>query len=117
MWFGTSKKQIVFALPGNPVSTFLCFHRYIKPWLLKNIGIEKPFDKVILSKDFSFAQEMTYFLQVKVRNESGTLVADPVPGGGSGDYANLRLADGFLELPAEPKSFKAGDAFTYIPFR
>ena len=68
-WFGSSKKQIVFALPGNPVSTFLCFYRYIKPWILKSNGIEKPFEKTILAQDFNFTTDLTYFLQVKIKNE------------------------------------------------
>src|SRR6185436_11230151 len=54
-WFGSSKKQIVFALPGNPVSTFLCFYRYIRPWLLKSVGAYKPFGSALLARDFSFA--------------------------------------------------------------
>ncbi|HPH47854.1 MAG TPA: molybdopterin molybdotransferase MoeA [Chryseolinea sp.] len=39
-WFGVSDEgKIVFALPGNPVSTYMCFYRYIKPWLYKSLGI------------------------------------------------------------------------------
>ena len=29
-WFGKTKSNFVFALPGNPVSTFMCFYKYIK---------------------------------------------------------------------------------------
>ncbi|HEY1054442.1 MAG TPA: molybdopterin molybdotransferase MoeA, partial [Emticicia sp.] len=32
-WFGVKDDKAVFALPGNPVSTFMCLHRYFKPWL------------------------------------------------------------------------------------
>ena len=116
-WFGSSKKQIVFALPGNPVSTFLCYYRYIKPWLLKSVGMEKTSDFAVLAADFSFSPDMTYFLQVKITNESGKQVAVPVPGGGSGDFANLKDVDGFIELPTGRSDFKSGEAFPYIPFR
>ena len=116
-WFGSSKKQIVFALPGNPVSTFLCYYRYIKPWLLKSVGMEKTSDFAVLATDFSFSPDMTYFLQVKITNESGKQMAVPVPGGGSGDFANLKDVDGFIELPMDRSDFKAGEAFPYIPFR
>jgi molybdopterin molybdotransferase len=60
---------------------------------------------------------LTYFLQVKIRNEQGKLMAWPEEGQGSGDFANLRGADGFLELPLERNEFKAGEAFPFIPFR
>ncbi|CAN5467004.1 molybdopterin molybdotransferase MoeA [soil metagenome] len=116
-WFGVSKKQVVFALPGNPVSTFLCFYRYIKPWLSKSMGIDAPIDSAILAEDISFQPDLTYFLQVKTKSDSGKLMAYPIPGGGSGDFANLRDVDGFLQLPADRKDFQKGEAFPFIPFR
>lgn len=117
LWFGTSSKHIVFALPGNPVSTYMCFYRYIKPWLIKSLGgILKP-NTAILAKDFSFKAPLTYFLQVKIENENGKLVAYPQAGGGSGDFANLKEVDGFIELPAYEIDFKAGQVFNYFPFR
>ena len=116
-WFGTSKDQTVFALPGNPVSTFMCFYRYIKPWLLKSLGSEQAFAQAILAKDFNFKPPLTYFLQVKLRNEAGRLMAYPDAGGGSGDFANLKEVDGFLELPLEKTEFKTGELFPYYSFR
>ncbi len=117
MWFGRSESKFVFALPGNPVSTFMCFHRYVKPWLLKSLGTEVPIQKAILSKDFSFKAPLTYFLQVKLANEEGKWMAHPIVGGGSGDFVNLKDVDGFLELPLGGNEFKAGEAFDYISFR
>ncbi len=117
-WFGVTKKQVVFAFPGNPVSTFLCFYRYLKPWLEKSMGIEKPVGSAVLANDFSYeANLMTYFLQVKIKNEAGRLIAYPIPGGGSGDFANLKDADGFLELESHRTYFKAGEVFPFIPYR
>jgi molybdopterin molybdotransferase len=52
-----------------------------------------------------------------VKNEGGKLMAYPDAGGGSGDFANLKKIDGFLELPAEKSEFKAGEVFPYITFR
>jgi molybdopterin molybdotransferase len=117
-WFGVSAKgKTVFALPGNPVSTFMCFYRYIKPWLLKSLGVEDQSTTAILAKDFSFPPKLTYFLQVTIKNEEGRLMAYPDAGGGSGDFANLKKINGFLELPAERSEFKAGEVFPWIAFR
>ena len=117
LWFGTSSKHIVFALPGNPVSTYMCFYRYIKPWLVKSLGGSAKPKQAVLAKDFSFKPALTYFLQVKVVYENGRLTAYPQAGGGSGDFANLKEVDGFIELPAEGTYFKAGEAYPYHPFR
>ncbi len=117
MWFGHSAKNTVFALPGNPVSTFMCFYRYVKPWLIKSLGNELRKETAILAEDFTFTPKLTYFLQVKIKNENGKLMAYPIAGGGSGDFANLKEVDGFLELPKEQSNFKQGESFQLIPFR
>lgn len=117
-WFGESSSgKIAFALPGNPVSTFMCFYRYVKPWALKSQGIAPENTMAILGADYSFAPGLTYFLQVSVKNEAGRMVAYPETGGGSGDFANLKKVTGFLELPLEKNDFRAGEVFPYISFR
>ncbi len=117
MWVGKVGNKFVFALPGNPVSTFLCFHRYVKPWLLRSMGAKPITSKAILSKSFSFKGDLTYFLQVKLANIEGKLVAEPIVGGGSGDFVNLKEVDGFLELPSNKSEFSAGETFDYLAFR
>jgi molybdopterin molybdotransferase len=117
LWFGRGKSKTVFALPGNPVSTFMCFHRYVKPWLESSLSLRRRPQWAKLAADFQFKPALTYFLQVNVRNEEGALVATPDVGGGSGDFANLRNVDGFLELPQAQSDFRAGEVFPYHPFR
>lgn len=116
-WFGRSNSKTVFALPGNPVSTFLCFHKYIKPWIESGLGIKPKNTKAILAKDFTFKPDLTYFLQVKIDTSEGIMSATPHAGEGSGDFANLRDVDGFIELPSERNDFKKGEVFNYISFR
>lgn len=116
-WFGVKNEKRIFALPGNPVSTFMCFYRYIQPWIFKSLTGDTTTASAVLAKDFSFQPKLTYFLQVQVKNEEGKLMAYPDQGGGSGDFANLKKIDGFMELPLEKTDFKAGEVFPFIPFR
>jgi len=116
-WFGAGDGKIVFALPGNPVSTYMCFYRYIKPWVLASLNVSQEPMFAVLAMDFTFASNLTYFLQVRIKNEQGRLMAYPNAGGGSGDFANLKDVDGFLELPLERSAFQEGDVFPFIPFR
>jgi molybdopterin molybdotransferase len=116
-WFGTSEKNVVFALPGNPVSTYMCYYRYIQSWLVRSLKSTEKSQSAILAKAFSFKPALTYFLQVQIQNESGKLMAYPNMGGGSGDFANLKNVDGFLELPASESEFNAGECFPYFSFR
>lgn len=114
-WFGISPEgKPVFALPGNPVSTYMCTLRYVQPWLLKSLGL-MPMTPVYaaLNAPFSFEPALTYFLQVHTYWDSATgcLLADPISGKGSGDLANLGKTNGFMELPVDQSAFEKGAVY------
>jgi len=117
-WFGQYKNSVVFALPGNPVSTFVGLTRYVLPFLYRSAGVEPKPIKAMLATDFSFKPDLTYFLQVKLAySDDGRLMATPVPGQGSGDLAYLLEADAFIELPQGKEEFKAGEVFRCFAYR
>lgn len=119
-WFGEAPNgTLVFALPGNPVSSFLCTHRYFIPWLTQSLGLPTPAQPTaVLSKNFHFKPDLTYFLQVKVSyNNEGQILASPVEGHGSGDLANLVDADAFLQLPRGKDDFFAGETYPLFFYR
>jgi molybdopterin molybdotransferase len=118
-WFGTNGKQVVFALPGNPVSSYMCTIRYIQPWFDKTMGLpDKAIPYAILTNDFTFKPDLTYMLQVKIGfSEEGQLLATPVEGGGSGDLANLEMVDAFMELPRGKEIFRKGEVYPLYLFR
>jgi molybdopterin molybdotransferase len=118
-WFGASDEAVVFALPGNPVSTFSCCYRYVMPWLKKQLGIRRR-NKLMaqLTANYTFEKKLTYFLQVKVEiNDNGIMKATPVKGKGSSDLANLCRGDGFLELPEGRDHFKIGESYPLFLYR
>lgn len=118
-WFGKHNNgAIVFAFPGNPVATFMCLHRYCFPWLDATFGMrQKAPMYAVLGSDLNFKPQLQYFLQVKLNfNQQGSLVASPVEGNGSGDFANLADTDAFMELPMERNEFKKGEAFRIWQF-
>jgi molybdopterin molybdotransferase len=119
-WFGRHQNGVVvFALPGNPVSAYMCLTRYCIPWLKACLGL--PFTNnnyAILNNDFSFGPSLQYFLQVKLNIDAGgKLLATPFEGNGSGDFANLAETDAFMELPLERNNFTKGEAFPIWPFK
>ena len=118
-WFGRNEDgKLVFAFPGNPVATFMCLHRYFLPWLHASLGIraKAPLHEV-LNNLYSFHLPLKCFLQVKLHyNEYCQLMATPVEGNGSGDFANLADTDAFMELPLERNDFKKGEVFKVWQF-
>lgn len=117
LWFGTGKGKIVFALPGNPVSVFLCLYKYIRPWLMHSLGMPIKSTQVVLENDFTSDIPLTHFVQVKIVERDGTSFASTVPGGGSGDFANLRNIDGFIEVSPNAGKLSAGQIFSFLGVR
>lgn len=118
-WFGTAPNgTTVFALPGNPVSTFACANVYIKQWLSLSLAVKENPIYVKLKQDIEFQPPLTYFLECKAAfNTSGELEATPYRGHGSGDFANMSEANGFIILPDDKSSFKKGEVYPYILYR
>ncbi|MFP3597031.1 molybdopterin molybdotransferase MoeA [Chryseobacterium sp. SIMBA_029] len=114
-WFGKSQHQkLVFAFPGNPVSVFMCLHRYFIPWLEKSLEIpESGFRFAVLQNDIDFPFPLQYFAQVKLSvNSSGQLTAESVDTNGSGDFSHLADTHAFIELPMEQARFRKGEVYT-----
>ena len=120
-WFGKHPDgPLVFAFPGNPVSSLVGAHRYLLPALEKMMACRaKPPARVVLGKPFSFDPPLTLFLPVRLRvdNDTGISSALPCPVSNSGDYASLVATDGFIQLPAERNTFEPGEVFPFYPWR
>ncbi|MBU2913681.1 molybdopterin molybdotransferase MoeA [Reichenbachiella agariperforans] len=114
-WFGSYGEKAVFAFPGNPISTLMCFQVYCLPWIYQQAGVPNLGLTAMLMEDFVFKPDLGYFLQVSVSHEGGQCRATPVQGNGSGDLATLAKVDGFIYLPAGQMVYGKGDVFPYYP--
>jgi molybdopterin molybdotransferase len=118
-WFGShANGAVVFAFPGNPVAAFMCLHRFFLPWLQATLGLKaQSYIYAILDSDINFQPELEYFLQVKLQvNNQGQLMASPIEGNGSGDFANLADTNAFMQLPLEKNEFKKGEIYKVLVF-
>lgn len=107
LWFGVDHhhKTVIFGLPGNPISSLVCLHRYL---------IETPPIYAQLTEDFTFKKDLTYFLPVKLNyTPLGIIKAEPIAVKNSGEFIALANSDGFLELPQFQSYFKAGQSFPF----
>jgi molybdopterin molybdotransferase len=111
MWFGVGlDRQLVFALPGSPVSSLVCAIRYVRPALLAAMGLI-PADPefVCLDSDVGTSETLTCFVPVHVRQDAaGRSIASPVVAPTSGDFSALVRAHGVVQLPAGENRVPAG---------
>ena len=118
-WFGLSPRQTpVFALPGNPVSAYVCLHRYVLPALAKMAGLPPaPPRFAVLAEAVKLPHALTGFLPVRTTpGPAGENLAQPAPINTSGDFAGLAGTDGFVELPAGRRDFPAGGGVRFWPW-
>ena len=117
-WFGKHQpsKTSVFSFPGNPVSTFVNYHLYFKPWLTLSLGREPREFTVILSDSFSNTTDLTLFVGVKITFEGGKLMAKMISTTGSGDLTGLSKVDGFVQIAPE-QEVQPQQTVPFIPTR
>ncbi|MDG1038881.1 MAG: molybdopterin molybdotransferase MoeA [Polaribacter sp.] len=116
-FYGQTDCCTVFGFPGNPISTFVNCLAYFYPWYYKSVALEVDVEMAVLAEDVSFKPNLVYFLQVKLKNKQGKLIAFPIKGNGSGDLASLVNTDAFIQLPDNNIEFKKGDTFPIIRYR
>jgi molybdopterin molybdotransferase len=119
MWFGTlGKDRMVFALPGNPVSTLVCLHRYVLPAISRAMGaIPRAPRRVRLAESITLGSPLTCFLPVTLASDNnGHLLGVPRHTNTSGDFASLAGTDGFVELAGGNPEFPAGHVADFHPW-
>src|SRR5690606_11248188 len=92
---------LIFAFPGNPVSAFMCLHRYFIPWLENALALKPRLPEyAVLQEVLLKPSHLHYFAQVNLRpDEAAQLQAMPVGSNNSGDFSQLSQTDAFMEFP------------------
>ncbi len=116
--FGTTDDRLVFGLPGNPVSSFVCFELFVRPAMQVLRGWR---GKVILEERLPLATDFlhrsdrpTYHPARRIHSHDQQLV-EPVPWLGSADLRSLTQADTLLVLPAGEHTYAAGEFLPVLP--
>jgi molybdopterin molybdotransferase len=108
-------KAFFIGLPGNPVSTFVTFLIFVRPFLLRLQGVDNVAPRVLsMRADFNWpkADRRQEFLRARF-NEQGGL--DLFPHQGSGVLTSTAWADGLIDN-APGKTIAEGDLVRFIPF-
>ena len=114
MWFGRNARCIVFAFPGNPVSTMVCASRYLLPWLKREMGL--PIGTLsVAANDVTSHASLTFFEPIVLNETEQGSMASIMKHQGSGDFSALAGAHGFIEIPSELDSKKTGSRFRFYP--
>lgn len=115
--FGKFKDgTLIFGFPGNPVSTYICYHYYFKAWLFNTIHYQTGHEQARLSQEVRFGLPLSYHLPVTLQKSEGVIYATPVRESGSGDLLSLTRADGFITLPMKRSHYDKDELFDVTTF-
>lgn len=109
----TGEWTYFFGLPGNPVSTEVCFRLFVAPMLRALCGrteIAPRFVEALLAEDVKGGTRVTRFLPAIVESNWRQASVRVVPWQGSGDLAANARANGFVVLPSGVERFVAGES-------
>jgi molybdopterin molybdotransferase len=113
--FGSVEKAFFIGLPGNPVSSFVTFLIFVRPFLLKTQGLADVTPKSITARaDFDWPEPdaRREFLRVKWNAQGGL---DLYPTQDSAVLTSTSWADGLVDNPAA-HAIRKGDAVRFLPY-
>ena len=94
----------IFILSGNPVAAMIGFEVFVRPVLLKLLGVEnepRPMVRAKLTRRVPSALGRRVFLRVRVFEREGEFFAEPVRIRGSGLLTTMTEANGYVIIPED----------------
>lgn len=116
LYFGTHGDKLIFGLPGNPVSSFVCFELFVRPALNRlsgrpdtgPTGVSLP-----IGADFRADNDRPTYWPARVEwNDQPRVFA--LPWGGSAFLRDLHTANALLVIPQGEQAFASGQMVQVI---
>ncbi|MCE6992983.1 gephyrin-like molybdotransferase Glp [Dyadobacter sp. CY323] len=106
--FAKKDEKAIFALPGNPASSLVCYYEYVFPAIRKMLGHDNPFLKSLklpIKYAYSFDGERDEFLKALVEEDE----VMPLDGQESFALRSFAIANAIIYLPVSQNKVEAGD--------
>jgi molybdopterin molybdotransferase len=117
LFFGTAKSKLIFGLPGNPISSFICYMEYVHP-VMQDLQHKKrdPKHQAILTEKFPVeSKKHRYLFGRSWIDGHGKLLCSPASKVGSHMLTASLASNCILESPPSKQGLNAGDKITINP--
>ncbi len=112
--FASMNNKLVFGFPGNPVSTFVCFHLFFKHWLQLCLHQSLKTIPAKLCEEVTIPATLSLHLLVTLFYKNGECFAQPIQTSTSGDVISLIHADGIVSFTDEMEKWYKGEVVTVV---
>lgn len=116
LWFGIrrhkSRTTLVFGLPGNPVSSLVCFELFVRPALKKISGIGGQGRSALVARlthSFTVKGNRPVYQPAVISVDEGQLKVRPVAWNGSSDLKATVEANGMALMTSAHGGYHAGE--------
>ncbi len=117
LWFGVRDRTLVFGLPGNPVSTLVCFELFVRPAVLALQGVADPlprFEPGRLLRPARPNPARTELVRARSTVVDGGIELDTLSGQESHMIVRAAGADALVLVPAGREELAAGSDVSYL---
>jgi molybdopterin molybdotransferase len=111
-------QTLIFALPGNPTSSLVCFELFVRPALRRMMGHQEPDPAPVPARsEVSLEKKagLTHFVRVSAHWDRNDLWATPLASQTSGAIRSAASATHLLIFPAPATRLNAGDSVQLLP--
>jgi molybdopterin molybdotransferase len=115
--FGHAGQTYVFGLPGNPISTMVSFHMFVRPLLLFLLKAADTTPKILGARLEASAKcdpERAALVPALVRFDTGQYWIHTAPWKGSSDLVGLSRANALMMIPSRLGTLEAGETVQFL---
>jgi len=112
IYFGKKGTTLIFGLPGNPASVFVCFYEYVFPALRAMMGFKNPYlaiEALPLGVTVKADREKLLFLKGKIASTRKGKIVFPLGHQGSHMTSSLSDSDGLILIPPQKRIIRRGE--------
>ena len=113
--FGTTNKTAVFGLPGNPVSSMVCFEEFVAPALRRMMGNPRLYRRTVsarLAHPVKMNPGRTEFIRVQLTRDEAGYIASSTGTQSSGVLLSMAKADGLMVASSDSTGLATGEQVT-----
>jgi molybdopterin molybdotransferase len=117
LFFGTKGQTLVFGLPGNPVSSLICFELFVRPALERLMGIDDAQPATVTAKlqhEFRHRSDRPTFYPARLMFDDSGPVVTPSAWFGSADLRGLSQSNAFMVVPPGDELIAPGRTFATL---
>ena len=109
---GIVREKPIIVLPGNPVAAMIGFEVFVRPLILRMLGItreSRPLTQAKMTRGIATTLGRRNFVRVRLLEKDGEFLAEPISARGSAMISTMTKANGYVVVPENQEGLEQGE--------